>query len=232
MSRLIVNSSVAVTLVGGSEVHEDQLMRSVSLAPHIVAADGGADMALSHGMPPSAVIGDFDSISESTKDKLPRDVQFRIEEQNSTDFDKCLRNIDAPLVICVGFTGLRADHHLAGFNALVRHPERQCILLDRNDIVFLAPPSIALSLECGTRVSLFPMGAVGGFSEGLRWPISGIDFSPDGRIGTSNEATGDVFLSLNAPKMLAILPESALEHVADTLVSNSSRWPSPRAEFH
>ena len=181
-------------------MREDQLKRLVSLAPHIVAADGGADIALSHGITPSAVIGDFDSISESAKDKLPKDVQFRIEEQNSTDFDKCLRNIDAPLVICIGFTGLRADHHLAGLNTLVRHPERPCILLDRNNIVFLAPPKITFSLVRGTPVSLFPMGSVEGFSKGLRWPIAGINFAPDGRIGTSNEATGDVFFVSNRPE--------------------------------
>ena len=50
------------------------------------------------------------------------------------------------------------------------------------------------------------MGPVKGTSTGLRWPIDGLDFAPDGMIGTSNEVTGPLHLTCDAPRMLVILP--------------------------
>jgi thiamine pyrophosphokinase len=91
-------------------------------------------------------------------------------------------------------------------------------------LVFLAPPSLRLDLEAGCAISLFPMGAVEGISDGLHWPIGGLNFAPDGQIGTSNRATGPVHLSLTAPKMLVILPANTLELASQALLSTVSSW--------
>ena len=72
-------------------------------------------------------------------------------------------------------------------------------------------PGEQLDLPRGTRLSLFPMGPVQGDSEGLRWPLAGLDFAPDGMIGTSNEVSGPVRLRMQAPKMLVILPVRYLQ---------------------
>ena len=222
---MIVHVNEPVTLIGGAAVTKARINRAVALAPGVVAADGGADAALDHGVTPDAVIGDFDSISREALDSIPGDRLHRIEEQESTDFDKCLRSIRAPLVIGIGFSGDRLDHALAAYNTLVRMPRRRCILLGAEELVFLAPPSLSLDLEAGTRVSLFPMGAVEGVSDGLEWPINGLNFSPDGRVGTSNAATGTVHMSVTAPKMLVILPEHTLEAVVRALLTTTGLWP-------
>jgi thiamine pyrophosphokinase len=79
------------------------------------------------------------------------------------------------------------------------------------DVAFAAPPELALSLPVGTRVSLFPMGEVTGQSEGLRWPIDGLDLAPGGRIGTSNvTVAATVRLRFSAPRMLVFLPRDCL----------------------
>lgn len=222
---MIVQHSSPVTLVGGGQLDESDLDRALSVGPQIIAADSGADAVRQAGMVPSAVIGDFDSLSDETRNSLSPELLHHIPEQDSTDFEKCLGNVEAPLVLGVGFTGRRIDHHLANLNTLVRYPQRRCILLDRTDIVFLAPPSIALDLAPGTPVSLFPLGVVEGMSEGLEWPISGLTFTPDGRVGTSNRATGPISIHLTAPKMLLILPASAFEAAASVLMQNASTWP-------
>ena len=138
-----------------------------------------------------------------------------------------MRAIQAPVTLGVGFTGARLDHQLACYNGLVRHPDRRCILLSDTDIAFLAPPVLELPLTTGTRVSLFPLGLVEGVSEGLRWPIGGLVFTPDGRIGTSNQATGPVRLEVTAPKMLVILPRIWLEVVVRALAAQPGSWPAP-----
>jgi thiamine pyrophosphokinase len=99
-------------------------------------------------------------------------------------------------------------------NALVKHAAQAVVLVGGDDLCFLCPPELALDLAPGTRVSLFPMGPVQGASEGLRWPIAGLAFSPDARIGTSNLALGPVRLAFDAPRMLLILPEALLGQVA------------------
>ena len=203
---MIVESLQGVTLCGGGPFGAVALRRAMRFAPVIVGADGGADRLLRLGVDPVAVIGDFDSISEAAKIRLAGRL-FPIAEQETTDFDKALRSIRAPFVLGLGFAGARLDHGLAVLNALVRQADKRCLVLSPQDVTFLAPPEMVLTLPVGTRLSLFPMGAVAGQSEGLRWPINGLRFAPDGMIGTSNEvAAPKVRLRFDANRMLVILP--------------------------
>ena len=206
----IVRSARGVTLVGGGEIAAAGLAEALALAPTLVAADGGSDGALALGRMPDAVIGDFDSISDAARRAIPADRQHVIAEQESTDFEKSLMSVAAPFVLALGFTGQRVDHTLAAFSVLARHPARRCLILSDHDLCFLAPRRVTLDLPAGTRLSLFPLGPVGGESRGLRWPIAGIGFAPDSRIGTSNEVTGPVHLGFDAPRMLVILPRGQL----------------------
>lgn len=209
---VIVDSLVGVTLAGGGPFGKAALTRALRFAPVIVGADAGADRLLALGAEPQAVIGDFDSISESAKTRLTGRL-FPIDEQITTDFDKALRSIRAPFVLAIGFAGARLDHGLAVLNALVRQPDQRCLVLSPQDVIFLAPLDLRLDLPLGSRLSLFPMGAVTGASEGLRWPLQGLDFAPDGMIGTSNEVSGAVRLQFSAQKMLVILPLKSLSAV-------------------
>ncbi len=221
---MIVHRSEPVSLIGGGEATEARLKRAMEVAPSLVAADGGADKALTFGVEPIAVIGDFDSVSQATLDAISQEKQHRVDEQDSTDFEKCLRVIDAPLVVGVGFTGARLDHQLAVLNTLVRYPAKRCILLGADDITFLCPPTLRLDMKDGEIVSLFPMGAVEGVSEGLKWPLTGLFCTPDGQISTSNQATGPIDISVTAPKMLAMLPVAYFEAVVEAFLARPGGW--------
>jgi thiamine pyrophosphokinase len=61
------------------------------------------------------------------------------------------------------------------------------------------------------RLSLWPMGPGAGRSEGLRWPLDGIAFRPDGRVATSNEAEGPVRLELEGGPWALVLPRAGLD---------------------
>lgn len=212
----IVTSSQNVTLLGGGALGEGELAQALAHAPRLVAADGGADAALAAGLHPEAVIGDLDSVSDAARAVLPAGVFHRIDEQQSTDFEKCLRAIRAPLILGVGFLGDRADHGLAAMNVLVR-VDRPCLLLSPWDVVFHVGSRIGLGLAPGTRLSIFPMRPVTGVSEGLEWPIDGLHLSPDGRIGTSNRVVGPVRLAFDGPGALVMVPRAALGAVLASL---------------
>lgn len=206
----IVQSDTAVALIGAGAVLPQDIDAITEIAPILVAADGGAGSALAHGHIPDLVIGDLDSLPEIATEKLSSEKLIHIGEQDTTDFEKCLARIDAPLILALGFTGLRLDHELAVMSALVRHPEKRCLLVGSHDVVFHAPRALTLDLEIGSRLSLFPMAVLHGQSEGLQWPIDGIRFAPDGRVGTSNAVTGPVRLTFDGNGMLVLLPRVSL----------------------
>lgn len=228
MNRPIVQSSDGVTLVGGGPASAADFRLAIARAPRILAADGGADRALAAGYRPEAVVGDFDSISDMAKAVLGADRLFPIPEQMTTDFDKALRSVDAPFTLALGFTGARIDHGLAVFNTLVRHADRRCLVIGPRDVVFHAPAVLDLTLKPGDRLSLFPLRAVTGRSRGLEWPIDGLDFAPDGMIGTSNRVTARrVRLEMDGTGMLVILPRGRLDAALRSLLPDG--WRPPHA---
>jgi len=224
---VILPSSKAVTLLGGGPVADGELEAILSLAPVLAAADGGASHALDAGYTPEAVIGDLDSFNASAYPAFPRERIHHIKEQDSTDFDKALRGIEAPLTLALGFVGARIDHELAAYHTLLMHPARRCILIGPEDVVLHLPPRIDLTLPEATRLSLYPMQGVTGRSRGLRWPIDGISFHPATRIGTSNAVVApDVTLEMDGPGMLLILPRVHLKEACRALMATD---PAPGA---
>jgi thiamine pyrophosphokinase len=228
MTQPIVIHDTPILLIGGGPISRADFAVASALTGPVVAVDGGAVWAHDHGIPIDALIGDMDSITPQVLDQIPSHLCHPIAEQDSTDFDKALRHVQAPLVIAIGFSGGRIDHQMAVFHSLLAHPNRPCLILGGEDLTFLAPPDLTLGLEPGTRVSLFPLGPVQGHSTGLRWPIGGLAFDPLTRIGTSNAALGPVHLTVDRPHMLCVLPRAFIQPVARALATlgDGSRWPA------
>lgn len=219
MSSTAVRTQDFVTILGAGDPKAADIDEALRHAPVLVAADGGAAYARAAGHIPRAVVGDFDSADAAALHGLDPATLHRIDDQDDTDFEKCLARIDAPLMLAVGFTGRRLDHELAAYSALLRFPDRRCIIFGGDDIVFLVPDRLTLDLPPGTRFALFPLTPVSGRSEGLLWPIDGLRFAPGGRLGTSNTVTGPVRLRMDGPGMLAIMPRAALRAAIDGLTN-------------
>lgn len=224
---MIVQSQQGITLVGGGEWSDADLTEALGLAPTLVAADGGANGLISAGHQPAAVIGDLDSLHPQHRVPLGNRLH-RIAEQDSTDFDKCLRSLQAPFVLAIGFSGKRLDHTLAAMSSLVRFGSARVVLLGPADLCVLAPPRVELPVTEGQRVSLFPMADVTGRSVGLHWPIDGIRFGPAEMIGTSNRATRPaVRLEFDRRGMLLLLERGALHSALPALLAVPD-WPAAR----
>ncbi len=204
-----------MVLVGPTDVSSEVFDAIWTGNRKVVAADGGAARALEFGTLPDAVIGDFDSFQPDTR--IASALLHKVAEQDSTDFEKCLDRIEAPLVLAVGFLGDRTDHSLAVLSTLVQRPPGGCVLIGTHDVIVHCPARLSLDLPQGTRVSLFPLTAVTGRSTGLHWPIESIAFDPMGRIGTSNVATGPVDLEFDGPGMLLSLPPAVLPRLLEAL---------------
>ena len=203
-----------VMLVGNGPVDAGVFEITRPFCGHAVAADGGAKSALSHGLSLAATIGDMDSTEmESAPEAYGKIIQ--ISEQNSTDFEKCLSIIKAPLILGVGFLGGRLDHELAALNTIIK-AEQNIVLIGEEDLVFRLPEIAELTLPLGTRISTFPMGDVEGVTtRGLAWPLDGLSFAPHKAISTSNQTVAAEITIMNPGQpLLCILPRV---HLAATL---------------
>lgn len=200
-----------VTILGGGPWQSGDLNAALHHAPCLVCADGAANHL--GGRWPHAIIGDMDSVEdiEGWADRLA-DRLIQIDEQDSTDFEKCLRATMAPLTIGVGFLGGRLDHELAVLSTLVAH-DRRIILISETDVVFVADRSLSIDVIAGDRVSIFPMCPIScGESEGLEWPLAGLNFAPGQHVGTSNRAAASkVSMQFDRRGALIILPRSRLD---------------------
>lgn len=212
----IVDQSGPITLVGGAAMSPELLQSCLRMAPRVVAVDGGADAALASGLQPLAVIGDFDSLSPSAADAFSA-ILHRIDEQDTTDFEKALTRVRAPLILAPGFLGGRLDHTLAALNVLVRHPSRPVVLVSDPDLAFVVSGTTHLTLAPGTLLSLLPMAPARVTTTGLRWNLSDQVLSPSGLVSSSNAvAERAVTITSDVPLVLT-LPLSALASVTDVV---------------
>lgn len=193
-----------LVIVGGGTV-DYQLLRDLHASGgHLVAADGGADQIALAGLTPEAIVGDFDSLSQPD-DWLGRTRLMRIEEQETTDFEKALYSTEAPLTIALGMTGGRFDHTLAALDAVSRYARaRTIILVDEHDLAMALTGRFSFAVEAGDRVSVHPLAPIRfRRSSGLKYPLDGLRLAPAERTGTSNAAPDGTFAIEPEPRAKA-----------------------------
>lgn len=206
---LIVSSEHTVCLVGGARVDADLISLILPMVARFIAVDSGADVLIAAGITPAAVIGDMDSISDDARAAFGA-VLHHIPEQDTTDFEKALSRVAAPMVVALGFTGGRMDHTLAVLNVIARYADRAVILADSTDVCFLAKQGItSVMAPSGTRMSLMPLSECRVSVTGLRWSFTDRVMHPVGFISSSNEVAGDVHVQADGP-VLITLPRAFL----------------------
>jgi thiamine pyrophosphokinase len=185
----------------------------------LIAVDGGANRLLARGIKPDAIIGDMDSLDKSGK--LDSGIKLiELSEQESTDFEKSLYTIDAPLFLALGFTGNRLDHTLATLHAMVEyHGSKKIYLLGKKDISFVQSGNFKLAAIPGQALSIFPFGPIRfSSSAGLVFPLNGLELAIGTKIGTSNCANAASVLieptpaCQNTPYLIS-LPVDAIDRL-------------------
>lgn len=183
-----------LVIVGGGTLEDGDLGALHASGGHLVGADGGGDAIFAAGLVPEAIIGDFDSL-EDPDAWGPETRLIRIEEQQSTDFEKTLYCTSAPVTVALGMTGRRFDHTLAALDAVSHYArERRIILVDEFDIALAVSGNFSFTVAAGERVSVHPLVPVTfKRSTGLKYPLHGLGLAPGVRTGTSNAAVAGPF---------------------------------------
>ena len=217
-----LNFDVPIVLFGASPIGSSVLKVTQKFKSWpVLAADGGLNAAINAGLLPKMVIGDMDSVTDL--DQLPVSVrQIRLSGQDDTDFEKCLRLINAPLIVGVGFLDGRIDHSLAALDAMSRlEHDRPVLLVGSNDVVLRLRGDAKLLLDRGSRVSIWPLGCQHFIrSEGLNWPLDDLTMQMGHRTGTSNRTTAET-ISITAGKgdgYVVIVPLTAFDKVLNAVL--------------
>ena len=183
---MIETISKPAILVGNGTVDEE-ILRKVMHTEHVmVAADGGANTLHRMGIAPDFIIGDLDSLS-SELEFPEKTLILEIKDQDSTDLEKCLTEVDAPFYLGLGFTGSRFDHSIEILHVLQKFAEWPIVFVTDTDLIFRLPNEFSCSLPVGTRFSLYPVERSEATSQGLLYPLDGIILESGKMIGTSNE---------------------------------------------
>jgi len=176
----------------------------------VVAADSGLALALGAGIEPDLVVGDMDSLVDiSMLERFTPDRIVRFpRDKDETDAEIGLRLMTergCDEVTIVGGGGGRVDHLIAVALLFERDRPPRRWLTDQADIWLVEDEGIFEGWEDST-VSIFPVGerAAGMHSEGLQWPLDGLEFRR-GYYGISNRATGRrVRVTISAGKILVV----------------------------
>lgn len=181
----IIEFDNQVLLVGGTDF-DAEVLKPFRTLP-LVAADGGANHLRQLDWLPSLILGDLDSLHDRAYwEKRTRVME--ITEQDTTDFEKCLYSIDAPLFIAAGFCGGRLDHTLATLHVVQKyHRQKSVVLISEQDVIVVCSDVVDLALPVGTRVSVYPLTTVDfKASKGLQYSLNGLTLQSGHFIGTSN----------------------------------------------
>lgn len=205
MTAPIVSSADPIALIGGAQVAPEILNILQTLTEVFVAADGGANTLHAAGVHPSKVIGDFDSISDAVRQDFAP-VLLHVAEQDSTDLEKVISRVAAPVLIGAGFLGGRLDHTMAALSVMARYAAVRLILIDETDCCFRCPPGGAtVSVPVETPLSVLPMDAIEATTRGLKWDMDGMALHPAGRVSSSNRAAAEtVTIQATGPAIITL----------------------------
>lgn len=182
-------------IVGGGDfpTHETPLAM-LHNTQKVVCCDGAADEYLSHGLTPWRIVGDGDSLSDTTKTKY-NDIIRLNPDQETNDQTKAVEYLAGKgikNIVIVAGTGRREDHTLGNISLLIEYLYMGLNVRIYTDYGMMVACSGNQSFYChkGCAVSIFGFGTEDMKSEGLAYPIR--DFTSWWQ-GTLNKTTGNQF---------------------------------------
>lgn len=149
----------------------------------IIAADGAANELLSGGVNPFVVIGDLDSANSKVLDRCNC---IRIDDQNSTDFEKALfyaKKENLLPSIITGINGGCLDRILMNINVF---SQTNSVFLSKDMTGLIISGHKELQMPVSSKISMFGINEAVVSSRGLRWELDNTFLSFGGFCSCSN----------------------------------------------
>ncbi len=190
----------AIIVANGHVEEGENYVHRVQPGDWIIAADGGALVALHLGLQPQVVIGDLDSVPADVRSRLDCPFVDHPARKDETDTELAIQYAlerGAEEIVLLGAIGGRLDHTLANV-LLLGMPQLAGIkarIVAGNTEVWLirAGDELQIDGQRGDIVTLLPVGqdAIGVTTAGLEWDLDNdtLGFGP--ARGVSNVMTAD-----------------------------------------
>lgn len=164
----------------------------------LICADGAANYLLEYRIQPDVIVGDLDSINPKVLQTFKKQgvVILKIEEQETTDFEKALLFAKKELVkeiTVVGAISERPDHTLNNFSVMKRYYKVFDIrILDKEFEIYYIKGKTTFNYKKGYVVSFMPMpDARGIVTTGLKYSLNNESLQFGIREGTLNVASSN-----------------------------------------
>jgi thiamine pyrophosphokinase len=191
-----------ILFAGGTVQAGSAVEQALAKAEMVIAADSGAMAALEFGYVPTFVVGDFDSLSQTTLADLERRGSRIVRaptEKNETDtelaIELALKQGATHITLLGALGGERFDHTLANLLLLAGYPDRPIDIVDGKARGWLlrGPGETLIEGEQGDLLSLFPLtaSAEGVRTENLYYPLRGETLRFGRPRGISNVLLGE-----------------------------------------
>ena len=160
----------------------------------LICADGGANSAKRLKINPDYIIGDFDSINESTLNKFKLISKIiQIKRQNDTDVEKCLKFAIRKKfneAILLGVTGNRLDHTFCNLGIVLKFFNKiKLRIIAENSILTPYTGDIKLRTHPNETISLYGFDKKTKIkSKDLKYPLKNISLPFGKKESTSNIA--------------------------------------------
>ena len=157
----------------------------------VIAADGGYDHLMRHGIRCDLLLGDLDSISE-----VPRDAELIAYPVRKDETDMHLTYLEGAsrgynIFNIYGGTGGREDHTYANYCLLLyirNRGGRATLFSNLAEVTLIKDESLCILGEKGKHLSLFPFGSecTGVCVSGAEYECENLTLSPEFPITVSN----------------------------------------------
>ncbi len=162
----------------------------------LLASDGAAILLYRKGIMPDKVIGDMDSFSKEKESKyFNKEKIIKIEEQETNDFEKCLKyaiSLNYKNILIVGFHGGLLEHSLNNWSVFRRYSRilNTCIY-DKGRYGISVSKNIYLNVSINEIISIIPQPEATLITKGLKWELKGESLSLGKREGARNKAISE-----------------------------------------
>ena len=203
-----MSSERVLLLANGTPPSATLIHKRVADCSCLIVVDGAAETAISLGLEPHIVCGDFDSLPEHARTRLSTAEWIQLEDQDMADLEKAvLLAIErgAAEITVLGATGGRMDHTLVNCSMLLHYSRKLSIKLEDDlssiyaitgqvqfDLVTKPGDTVSLAIFEPSVVSLY----------GVKWPLKNTSITP-GTFAVSNVAIDNrVKLSVEAGNVI------------------------------
>ena len=159
----------------------------------LIAADGAANLLVAAGIGPEYVVGDLDSVTQETLERLDGLADLVPEDdQDTTDFEKSIRFAESQLwknLLVVGMHGGDLEHTLNNWSVLMRHArDLQITAFERDRYAIPVFGSFTYKAAEDELLSLIPQPLATLTTSGLVWNLDNESLELGTREGGRNRA--------------------------------------------